>query len=113
MIPLRQSSGGHAPLTYTFTDLTAALQLGTAKTARARLAAFEAHGFPKALPGHGHKLWSKPQVDAWLANWGSYLSSPAICAGEGARRADEGTPPQNITTITQQLEAAYFARKTA
>ena len=98
------------PLTYTFTDLTAALQLGTAKTARARLTAFEAHGFPKTLPGHGHKLWSKPQVDAWLANWGAYLPTDAP---ETVTPAKAGAQLPNITTITQQLEAAYFGRKTA
>lgn len=107
------------PLTYTFTELAAAANLGSPKTARARLAAWQAHGFPKALPGTGHKLWSKPQVDAWLHNWGtSPLSSPAFCAGEGGAHApDEGgaahRQPATITTLQQTLEDTYCERKRA
>lgn len=107
------------PLTYTFTELCAAANLGSPKTARARLKQWQAHGFPQALPGHGHKLWSRPQVDAWLHNWGTTEKpSPALRAGEGGAHApDEGQAahrqPPTITTLQSKLEETYLARKTA
>lgn len=73
------------PLTYSLNDVAALLRKSPTyfSTIRPRLEGF---GFPKPLPGLG-AVWSKPQVDAWIAGNGDLTSDLALDAASRAVEA--------------------------
>lgn len=61
------------------------------------------HGFPQPLPLARPRVWSRPQVQAWIAG------GPASGAGR-APAQDPRLSPEAIATSRQRLEARYGGR---
>ena len=66
----------------------------------------EQHGFPQPLPLARPRVWSRPQVEAWIAGAPAAGNLPA----QRVPAEDPRLSPEAIATSRQRLEARYGGR---
>ena len=63
-------SGSLEPLSYKQSEISALFQRDPNWFPQRKSKLIERHNFPPPLPGVGHPLWSRAQVDTWFATGG-------------------------------------------
>lgn len=96
-----------APLTMTLDDLAQAFRRSVPNTSRHVRKLEDEHGFPPPLPGRKPKLWSRPQVEAWLRDPRFAAANPPAPANDAA--LDPAFSPENIAAARTRLTARYGA----
>ncbi|MEW6256546.1 MAG: hypothetical protein AB1592_11365 [Pseudomonadota bacterium] len=88
-------------LVFTLDDLAALFRRSPETISRHVARLMERHGFPQPLPLLRPRVWSRPQVEAWIA------AGPSAATGLPVPAQDPRLSPEAIAASRARLEARY------